>query len=468
MSPPNNNPLHVVAPAPQVEPANGHVTGVAVPVAQRSSLVWARLLWAKRAWLARAVVAGFVFFILVAIAIPVRYESKARLMPPDQSGSVAALAALAGRVGGGGGGGGLATSLGGDLGGVAGDLLGLKSSGALFVDMLQGPTIQDDVIKKFDLLKEYKVRYWQDARLLLSKHTEIKEDRKSGVISITVTDHDPQRAQQLAEGYVEALNGLVSQVSTSSARRERQFLEQRLKTVKQNLDAAAGQFSEYSSKSGTLDLPSQSRAMLESEATLEGQLVAAQSELEGFEQIYTDSNIRVRTLRGKIAGLKQQIEAMSGNKADLNADDSGIAGDLPSIRKLPLVGVEWANLYREAKIQETVYELLTQEYEFAKVQEAKEIPTVNVLDPPLFPEKKSFPPRTMIVIVGTFFSFFLASTAIIALETWRRSQSAEKEFATEIWAEIAAENSRPRVLAHQVWSKLGGNGRNGSSSRKSA
>jgi len=409
-------------------------------------------------------VIGFVLFALFAFLIPVRYQSKARLMPPDQSGSgLAAIAALA--RGGGAGGGGLG-SLGGGLGGVASDLLGLKTSGALFVDMLEGPTIQDDVIKKFDLLHEYKERYWQDARKDLSKHTDIKEDRKSGVITVAVDDHDPHRAEQMAETYVEALNRLVAQVSTSSARRERQFLEQRLKTVKQNLDNAAAQFSQYSSKNGTLDLPSQSRAMLESEATLQGQLVAAQSELEGFETIYTDNNIRIRTLRAKIAGLKQQIEAMSGNKANLNSDQSQIVGDLPSIRKLPLVGVQWANLYREAKIQETVYELLTQEYEFAKVQEAKEIPTVNVLDAPLLPERKSFPPRILITIMGTIFSLLLASTVIIGFEVWKQSQSPHKEFATEIWAEIAPENSKTRILAHQVWSKLGGS--NGSSTRKSA
>src|SRR5262249_16225316 len=115
--------------------------------------------------------------------------------------------------------------------------------------------------------------------------------------------------------------------------------------------------------------------MVESEATLEGQLVAAESELEGLEQIYTDNNIRVRSLRARIAALKQQVENFSGNKADPTSPQSQIAGDLPSLRKLPVVGVRWANLYREAKIQETVYEMLTQEYELAKIQEAKELPT---------------------------------------------------------------------------------------------
>jgi len=429
--------------------------------------VWARLLWARRRLLGRTILVGFVVSVVLALLIPKRFESKARLMPPDQqAGSgLAAIAALAGKASGSGSSS-LGSTLGGGLGGVAGDLLGLKTSGALFVDMLGGPTIQDQVINKFDLRKVYGDRYFQDARNDLAKHTDIKEDRKSGVITIAVTDHDPHRAQQIAQAYVEALNGLVAQVSTSSARRERQFLETRLQAVKQNLDVAAKQFSEYSSKSGALDVPSQSRAMLESEATLEGQLIAAESELEGFQQIYTDNNIRMRTLRAKIAGLKQQIENMSGNKADLSSNESEIVGDLPSIRKLPLVGVQWANLYREAKIQETVYELLTQEYEFAKVQEAKEIPTVNVLDAPMVPEKKSFPPRILLTLFGTLFAFSVVSTAIIGAETWRANQSPEKQFATEVWSQVANGNSKPTLVAHQVWAKL--SGRNGSSGKKTA
>ena len=385
-------------------------------------------------------------------------------MPPDQqAGSgLAALAALAGRAGGGGSGG-IGAALGGGLGGVAGDLLGLKTSGALFVDMLEGDTIQDDLIRKFDLRKVYWDRYWLDARKDLAKHTNIKEDRKSGVITIQVSDRDPHRAQQMAQAYVEALNGLVAQVSTSSARRERVFLEQRLKTVKQNLGIAAEQFSQFASKNGTLDVPSQSKAMVESEANLEGQYVAARSELEGLQQIYTDSNIRVRSLRAKIGGLKQQIEAISGNKADLTSSSSDIVGDMPSIRKLPLVGVQWANLYREAKMQETVYELLTQEYELAKVQEAKEIPTVNMLDAPLLPEKKSFPPRIVIVVLGTLLAFLLASTFVIGAEAWGQNQSGEKKLAMEIWSQMVSGNSKSKTRLHEFWSRLGG--KNGSSGK---
>jgi capsule polysaccharide export protein KpsE/RkpR len=423
-----------------------------------------RLLWSERRFLKKATLYGLALAVLVSFLLPVRYEARTRLMPPDQqSGSgLAMIAALAGR-GGSSSSGGMNSALGGSLGGIAGDLLGLKSSGALFVDMLDGATVQDQIIRKFDLRRVYWDKYWEDARKDLAKRTDIKEDRKSGVITIAVSDHDPQRAQNIAQAYVDALNGLVSEVSTSSARRERIFLENRLSTVKQSLDNASQQFSEFASKNGTFDVPEQAKAMVSSEAGLEGQLVAAQSELDGLREIYTDANVRVKTLQARIASLKHQIEEMSGNRANLESDQSNIPGDFPSIRKLPLVGVKWANLYRENKIQETVYELLTQEYELAKMQEAKEIPSVNVLDSPMVPEKKSFPPRTVITIVGTLLAFTLGCVFVIGSAVWRKSESGEKQLATEIWEHLAAQDSRSGRALHAIMAKVGA--RNGSNGR---
>jgi hypothetical protein len=133
---------------------------------------------------------------------------------------------------------------------------------------------------------------------------------------------------------------------------------------------------------------------------------------------------------------------------------------------LPLVGVRWANLYRETKIQETVYELLTQEYEAAKIQEAKEIPTVNVLDPPSRPEKHSFPPRAVITVLGTAFAFLLGAAFVIGSAVWKQSDSAEKRLATEIWAQLQQDQNTPRAILHRYWSRVGG--KNGSNGTKAA
>jgi len=433
--------------------------------AEPQRIIWMRLLWSQRRFLLRAGVTGLVLSLVVALLLPRRYESQTRLMPPEQGGSgLAMLAALATKGGGGGSDSSSSSSsdsgMSGGLSRVATDFLGLKTSGALLVDILHGPTVQDTLIQKFDLRSRYHVRYWQDARKRLDNHTTIKEDRKSGIISIAVSDPDPRQAQEMAKSYVEALNGLLAQVSTSSARRERMFLEQRLRGARERLDAASQDFSAYASKTGALDVPAQTKAMVESEAALQGQLIAAQSELQGLQQIYTDNNVRVRTLRARIAALTQQVENFSGNKGDSNSPQSQITGDLPSLRKLPVVGVRWANLYRETKIQEAVYEMLTQEYEFAKIQEAKEIPTVNVVDSALLPEKISFPPRVLMTLVGGFLSFLFAGIFVISAAAWKESESPDKQLAAEIWAEITAENTKSRSVLRQVWSRFGSrNGR---------
>src|SRR5439155_21388463 len=354
-----------------------------------------RLLWEERRFLFRISIYGLALFTLIAFLIAKRYESSAVLMPPDdQSSSGMMLAAT------------LASKVTGSLGGIAGDMLGLKSSGDLFIGILRSRTVQDDLINKFDLRKEYGTSEWDKTRKVLTTRTMISADRKSGIITITLTDNDPTRAAAITGEYVSELNTVVSQLSTSSAHRERVFLEERLAQVKQDLETAEKDFSEFASKNATIDIKEQGRAMVQGAATVEGQLIAAQSELQGLKQIYAENNVRVRSLRARIAELQSQLQQLGG-KQEIVADATSSQGrDLyPSIRKLPLLGVPYADLYRGTKVQEAVFESLTQEYELAKVAEAKEIPSVKVLDPANVPERKSFPPRLAIMFLGTFLCF---------------------------------------------------------------
>lgn len=358
-----------------------------------------RVLWAQRRFLLRWTGIGIVTSVVVALLIPVRFVATTQLMPPDnQSGGASALLAAAGRNAGG-------------LAGIAGDLIGTKNSGALFVGILASRTVQDRLIEQFDLRRVYGDSKMENARIDLGKHTGVSEDRKSGIISISVTDHNPQRAAALASAYVKELDRLVADVSTSAARRERIFLEERLHAVKLDLDASAVKFSNFASENTAIDIPAQGKAMVEAAATLQGQLIAAESELRGLEAIYTDQNVRVRAVRARVAELRAQLGKIGG--------ESGTSGALspqsdpslyPSIRQLPRLGVTYADLYRQTKVQETVYELLTQQYELAKVQEAKEIPSVRILDAAVVPTKKSFPPRGLISLFGTVF-FFLGACA---------------------------------------------------------
>lgn len=338
----------------------------------------------------------------------------------------------------------------GALSSVAGDLLTLKSSGAMFVGVLRSQTVQDRLVQQFDLRNVYGKRLNVDARQKLDENTFITEDRKSGIITINVTDHDKQRAAALANSYVEQLNSLVAQLSTSSAHRERVFLEDRLSAVKKNLDEDANQLAQFSSKNNTLDIRDEGRAMLDAAAGIAGQMIAAQSQLEGLRQIYTDSNPRVRSLNAHVMELRKQLDKLGGAKVPTGATGDQAAVDptsdmpYPSIQKLPLLGVKYADLYRQVKIQETVYELLTQQYEMAKVQEAKEIPSVKTLDPARIPERKSFPPRLLIILSGICLAIVIAVVWVLGSIRWDRldAQDPRKAF----FREIAGTWKKPKNL----------------------
>jgi uncharacterized protein involved in exopolysaccharide biosynthesis len=402
------------------------------PQVSGNSVAYLRLLWEHRRLLARVALCGLLASTLIAFLIPSRYESTSRLMPPDSqssSGLAMAAAAMSGTAGS------------GFLGGIAGDLLGLKSTSDVFVGILGSRTAQDKLIEQFDLKKLYGDRRMADARQDLGEHTVISVDRKSQIISITVTDRSPQRAAAMGQAYVEELNNLVAELSTSSARRERIFLEGRLQAVNQDLEAAEKDFSQFASKNTAIDVKEQGKAMVEAAALLQGQLIAAQSQYEGLREIYTDNNPRVRTVKARIDELQRQLEKLGG-KGESATTVSGQPGDsmYPSIRKLPLLGVMYADLYRRTKIQETVLEALTKEYEMAKVQEAKEIPTVKVLDAANIPDKKSFPPRLPIIFLGTIFALAIAAVWIFGNEAWQETDANDprKEFAKEVFSTVAA------------------------------
>jgi uncharacterized protein involved in exopolysaccharide biosynthesis len=421
-----------------------------------TAVVYMRLLWDYRMLLFRVATCAVLATTIIAFLIPARYESTSRLMPPDsnQSGSNLAMAAAA-----------FAGSASG-LGGMASELLGLKSSSDTFVGILSSRTVQDKLIQQFDLRKLYWDSRMEDARKDLAKHTDISVDRKSQIISITVTDKSPQRAAAMAQTYVEELNHLVADLSTSSARRERIFLEGRLQTVSHDLEEAEKDFSQFASKNAAIDIKEQGKAMVEAAATLQGQLIAAESEYEGLKQIYTDNNVRVRSVKARIDELKHQLEKLGG-KGESVTTVSDQPGDslYPSIRKLPLLGVTYADLYRRTRIQEAVLETLTKEYELAKVQEAKEIPTVKVLDVANIPDKKSFPPRLLIIFLGTALAFAGAVTWVFGNTLWYETDSKDprKVLAQEVFSTVSARvplfsrnGSGAESNGRSFWSRLRG------------
>lgn len=404
------------------------------------------VLWRHRVLLVRVGIVSLLITFGLVFLIPKQYESTARIMPPEHSGSEATMiAALTGRA------------LGGDgLGSLAASLLGAHNSGALFADLLRSGSVMGHIIERFELMKEYRARYQVDAAKRLSRRTAITQDKKSGIITITVTDTDPVKARDIAQAYLDELNVLVNRTSTSSAHQERVFIERRLDAVKRDLNRAQDALSDFSSTHSTIDIREQTRATVDAAAKLQAELVITQGELKSLQQIYGYENVRVRAVEARLGNLRREMEKLGGTSADLSQEadhpsgNGSPAADLdpisyPPLRQLPRLAVPYANLYRNVRVQENVFELLTQQYEVARIQEAKDIPVVSVIDAPGIPEKKSFPPRilatlilTMIVVVGT-------SAWLILLEHWHGvgQDDPRRVFAREVFATLKAKWFRP-------------------------
>lgn len=397
--------------------------------ARQRSIARLTLLWTRRKFLIRTAAVGLLAATAIAFALPKRFTSTAQLMPPDQGpgNGMAMMAALASKAG--------------SLGSLGSELLGLKTTGDLFIGILQSRTVEDDLIAKFNLRQVYGEKRWEDARKELARRTNVSQDRKSEIITISVVDRSPQRAEQMAAEYIKALNDVVVNLNTSSAHRERIFLEGRLNQVDKDLESAEKSFSQFASKNTAINIEEQGKAMITAGATLEGQLIAAQTELEGLRQVFTDNNVRVREMQARINELKSQLRNLGGKAGSTSASvhqDEGMP--YPTIRQLPVLGVTYADLYRRMKVEEAVFETLTQQYEAAKVEEAKETPSVKVLDPPDVPEKKSFPPRLIIMFLGMLMAFAAAVTWLLACDAWQATDSSDvrKAFATQVWKDVRA------------------------------
>lgn len=394
------------------------IVGLEVPErAPRRMVARLSLLWQERRFLFRCAAIGFICCTLLVFLIPVRYTSSTQLMPPDQVGQGLATTLAA-----------LTKGSGSELGSIGSELLGLRTSSDLFIGVLHSRTVEDDLINKFDLRKLYGVKKIEAARKELTSRTDITGDRKSGIITIKVVDRDPQRAAAMAREYVEQLNQIVVTLNTSSAHKERVFLETRLGQVQQDLEAAEKDFSKFASQNTTLDVKEQGKALIGAAAELEGQLIAAQTQLEGLRQIYTNENVRVRSLEARIGEYRRQLKKLNGTgdgSAGPDASEAGASTDqnqdlYPTIRKLPILGVTWTDLYRRTKVQEVVFETLTKQFEIAKVEEARETPSVKVLDVADVPEQKSFPPRMLFILIGTLLILAGGSAWLLGRARWQQ------------------------------------------------
>ncbi|KAB8065344.1 GumC family protein [Janthinobacterium violaceinigrum] len=335
---------------------------------------------------------------VVAFMITPTFSSMAVILPPQQQSS--GVAAMLGQLGG--------------LAGAAGNIAGLKNSNDLYVAMLRSRTIADKLITRFDLKTRFKVETMDEARKSLDSLSTIISD-KSGTISIQVENRDPKFSAELANAYVGELSDLNQYMAITDAAQRRLFFEKQLVTAKDALADAEIGLQKVQEKTGMLELSGQVKGIIGNVAQLEAVISAKEVQLSAMRSFATNQNPELIRLQGEIQGYQAQLEKLKTGKLSKDGDMMVATG------KIPEIGVEYIRRLRDVKYHEAMFELLSKQYELAKIDEAKESSSIQILDSAVPAEKKSKPRKMSIIVLGFVAGGLLALFLVLMRDAYLRT-----------------------------------------------
>ncbi|HUI83283.1 MAG TPA: GNVR domain-containing protein [Candidatus Binatia bacterium] len=342
--------------------------------------------------------------LVIALLLPRMYTAKASLLTPQQNQPT--LTSLLGQFG--------------VLAGVSGKDLGISNPSDLFVAMLKSRTVEDRLVDRFDLRKVYGVRYYEDARGILEKRSDISAGDE-GLISVSVSDRDRDRAAQLANAYIDELHSLNAGMAITEAAHRRLFYEQKLAAEREDLAQAELSLKQTEEKSGFIQPEAQGRAIIETVADMRAKVAAHEVQLQAMRTWATENNPELKRAERELAGLRTQLAKLER--------DTGEAGDgnleVPT-RRLPQAGLEYIRRARDVKYHEALYEFLGKQLEAARIDEARDAILVQVVDKAVLPEKPSGPRRLLIVLATTIAAFLLACAGTLGWEIMQRKAQARR------------------------------------------
>jgi uncharacterized protein involved in exopolysaccharide biosynthesis len=344
--------------------------------------------------------AAIVLAVIVSLILPKMFTATATLLPPEEKQSSANL--LLGQIG--------------VLGGLTTGDLGLKNPEDLFVAMLKSRSVEDGVIDQFDLRREYGYRRYQDARKKLESRSKI-DSSDEGIISISVSDRDPKRAAELANAYVDQLRSLSQNRAVSEAAQRGAFYQQKLDAERDELSLAELALKQAQEKSGLIQPDAQGRAIVDAVATTRAQVAIKEVQLQAMRTYATPGNPELQRAEEELAALRSQLAKLERNTGEVGNGNL----EVPT-RQLPQAELEYIRRSRDLKYHEALYEFLSKQLEAARLDEAKEAITIQVLDKAVEPERKSSPRRLLIVLVTAVMAFVLSCFGALLVEFWKNKQ----------------------------------------------
>lgn len=350
---------------------------------------------------------------LVSFIWPSTYTATTKIMPPQQAQS-SAVAIL------------------GQLGAI-GPVSAVRNPSEIFVAMLKSRTIGEALIKRFDLQKYYEKRYLVDARKAFERDVTVLATR-DGVITIEVENRDAGRAMALANAYVEELDTLTLTLAVGEASQRRLFFEKQLRVVKDDLAKSDWALRDFRESTGLLQPDGQAGLTVQASAGLRAQITAKEIQLAAMRSFTTAQNPDYVRGQQEISSMRQQL-------AKLEKDPSQGKGDvLIGIDQAPQATFEHVKLVRDLKYQEALFELVAKQFEAAKIDEAKNATLIQILDPAVVPERRSWPRRTLIVSVTFLVSLLLAIAWVLLHEAHVRAKSdpAQASKLSELWRHFSS------------------------------
>jgi tyrosine-protein kinase Etk/Wzc len=347
-----------------------------------------------------------VFIVLgVAISILVKptFSAVAVILPPQQGQSLATMMGQLNAL----------VSLTG--GGISGSSQ-LKTPVDMYVGMLESRTIADGLISRFHLQDLYKTRKMEDTRTSLKSNTRFLAG-KDGLIHIIVDDHDPNRASEMANAYVDELYSMNSHLATTEAAQRRVFFDQELAEEKSALAIAENDLKQTAERTGVIQLGGQAESIIRSLAVLRAEIASREVQINSLRMFATDQNPVAIRAQEEINSLRNQLAKLE--KDPRNPELVSTFG-IPAGR-VPAVALEYARKLREVKYHETLFELLAKQYEAARIDEAKAAPIIQVVDRAVPPDKKSGPHRALIILGCAFIGFCIGYLLAAITRAFRRA-----------------------------------------------
>lgn len=335
--------------------------------------------------------------LLASLLMKPVFTATTTILPPQQqsSGLAAALGSL------------------GSLAGAAGTVAGLKNPNDLYVGMLQSQTVADALIKKFELKNRYEGDTLFATRKVLDGAVSVVAG-KDGLISVSVDDEDPDFAAKLANAYIEELKKINQELAVTDASQRRLFFEKQLQSIKDNLARAEIGLKKTQERTGLLQPDDQIKAIIDNVAQLKAGIAAKEVQLAAMRSFATSQNPDLVRAQQEIATMRQQLAKLERGAT--------VQGDLAvPTGKVPETGLEYIRALREVKYQETLFELMSKQFELAKVDEARDSGMIQVLDVATPPDQKSKPRRALIVLTGLIAGLFLGVLIALIKEQSRKA-----------------------------------------------